>query len=726
MPAARPCHVPAGSCPVFDRRAFVGLGVALAASLAGAGTSAAFPPAPARASEQAPSGSSDSPAASPSDDGPTPAPSPADDFYEAVNHDLLASWEIPAGESEVSTLTQMRDEVRTVLDGMVRDAARSAAPGGASADAGTTPGTTGSDPDPDLRAIGALYATGMDVAARNAGGFGTLVEPLLQALGQAQTPGALLTQLVDAFTQVGLGSLLALGVSRDPTDATRLCLFLGAPDLGPGKEVWLSEDPSVQLTADAYQALAERLWEIRGVSPSEAARIAADVTGLMRDLAPSFLSTEELYDPSKTSNLRTVEELSELLGGALDAERFCAALGLGPADQICMSDVGALEAIAGHLTPEGLPLLREYAQTCLLVDAADYASEAAAQAKADYLVVRDGLTAAPTAERALLDLIEENDYLGFYCARPFCAAHFPERAKQDVAEMAAEISAVFGRRIDGLDWMADATKQRAKRKLETLDVRAGYPDVWPQDLFDAAAAPLFPEEGGLFVDNVARILGAYLRLCLDALSGAAPELPWYMVPQAINAFYDPAENAITVLAGMLQSPVYDVEAPREQNLGGIGFVIAHEISHAFDSDGAQYDELGNVADWWEPTDYEHFQHLGEQVAAYYDGYELSGRHVNGQQTLGENIADLGAAACVTQIGREEQLDLGALYEAYARLWASKMTEAALADKIATDVHAPAKIRVNAVLSATDEFYGTFAIRASDAMYQPPESRPKIW
>ena len=691
----------------MSRRTFAGLGAALAAgALAASPLAGAFAPL-ADASEDPTA--SETPAAGPADATGSPAPSPVDDFYEAVNHDTLASWEIPAGEGRISVITNLRDNVRAVVDDLVRDAA-------------AHPDTD----DPDLHAIGALYATGMDAETRAAGGFGAIAESCLRAIDQASTPTELVTQLLDAALQTRAASLLNIGVGRHPLDASKRCLSLWIPDVGPGREILLSQDATLQKVGEAYESLVARLWELLGIESGEAKRIAADVVELLREVAPSVLSAAEQYDPSMATNLLTVSELSELLGGALDVEHFCKTTGLAATDELDVANPEALRAFAAHLNADGLPLLKRYVQTALLVDLAPYADPQAAAAKMDYQVLKDGLSEAPESERNLLNLIEEA-LASFQCSRPFCAASFPETAKRDVKDMAAEITGVFARRIETLGWMSEATKERAYRKLDKLAVRSGYPDAWPQDAYaDDMLELQFPEEGGLFIDNAVRLLAAELRGELALLTDESRELPWSLSPITVNAFYDPSTNSITILAGILQAPLYDVKAPREQNLGSIGAIIAHEISHAFDNNGAQYDEQGNVSNWWEEADYAHFQKLGEKAAAYYDGFSVDGRQVDGALTLSENIADLGGVACVTQIGVEEGLDLGALFESWARVWATKCTDEWLTNQVATDVHSPAKTRVNAVLGAIDEFYETYGVTEGDGMWRAPEERPRIW
>ena len=199
-----------------------------------------------------------------------------------------------------------------------------------------------------------------------------------------------------------------------------------------------------------------------------------------------------------------------------------------------------------------------------------------------------------------------------------------------------------------------------------------------------------------------------------------------MTPQSVNAYYSPDSNSITFLAGILQDPFYSPKASDAENLGRIGMVVAHEITHAFDDNGSQYDENGNIRNWWTDEDREKFMELSGKVVDYYGAMEVQGIPVNGTQTLSENIADLGAVSCITEIAENEGYDLKEMYTAYAGLWAQKIRDEALAANMAVNTHAQPKIRVNAVLSATDGFYEAFGIKEGDGMYVAPEERPKIW
>lgn len=677
---ARPLPVPARpEAPQLTRREAIALASVLAASLA-AGSALTHP---ALADEEG-------------------VARPQDDFYDAVNHDLIASWELPADKGRITTLTQMSDTLKEKLNDIVRDAA-------------VNPGD-----DPDRIAVGACYATGMDVESRQQGGFGPTVESYLARIEEAPTVADLF-QVIMQISQLGFGSFLVFDVDPDPYDSATRILHDTGPDAGPNKGVWddaASEGPSSQATIDASETFLARLWEIAGTPSAEAARIASDVTELRRTLAAALLTENQSYDPSLYANILTIEQFCELYQNAIAPEQFARELGIPEDSLMCVHELEAQRLAGSYFTDENLPLLKEYVATTLLSDVASCASPEAADAKAAYEAVRTGLTSLPDLETTVLD--ELDSIAGFQAARLYCTQYFPEDSKADVTEFTQRIVETFGKRVDGLDWMDDATKQGVHRKLDTLQLNVGYPDTWPQDAYgDLELA--FPDEGGLFVENVLQLTGASMRRRLATLVDETLELPWGMVPHEINAYYDTSNNSVNIVAGILQTPIYDPEASRARNLGAIGSVIAHEITHAFDADGSQYDEHGNVANWWSDACREHFQELADRVVAYYDGCGAPGA-----QTLSENIADLGGVACVAQIAQEEGLDLTEFFEGYATIWAAKTTDEFAAYLLAVDTHAPYKVRINAVLSALGAFYETYDVQEGDGMWVAPEDRPRIW
>ena len=292
--------------------------------------------------------------------------------------------------------------------------------------------------------------------------------------------------------------------------------------------------------------------------------------------------------------------------------------------------------------------------------------------------------------------------------------------------MVQDILAVYRDRIKTLDWMSETTKEKAIEKLDTIQINIGYPDDWDDTLKDVEI--LSAEQGGSFCDNLIAIQKGTNKLLAELQKTGVDENIWPMTTYTVNAGYLFTANSITFPAGILQEPFYDVDASYEENLGKVGYVIAHEITHAFDNNGAKYDENGNAVDWWTQEDYAAFQTLCEKVVKLYDGKESApGITCNGALTLSENIADLGSVACLTEIeSKRENPDYAALYTAMAEIWCSSYPRETRLYLAQADVHAPDKLRGSLVLQNFSEFYEAFDITEEDAMWLPPEERVVIW
>ena len=347
------------------------------------------------------------------------------------------------------------------------------------------------------------------------------------------------------------------------------------------------------------------------------------------------------------------------------------------------------------------------------------ASLAAAQ---EYQTAAGGIEKKKDFERTVSETVQEK--LGFQCGRVFCETYFNEDAKQDVASIIRQIIDVYDNRLAHMEWMTESTRQEARKKLKAITVKVGYPDQWPQDKYSLVLKS--PDEGGVYIDNIMEILKASQDYSFKTRHDPVDRNEWGMTPQTVNAYYNPGNNEIVFPAGILQAPFYDPEAEPVANLGGIGAVIGHEITHAFDTSGSQYDEKGNLRDWWTAQDKQHFRELAQKVIDYYDTMEVNGIQVNGTLSVTENIADLGGVSCITEIAKEKGYDLKELYHAYGVIWATKYRDEYLSYIMTNDTHSPGITRVNAVLSAIGDFYTAFGVREGDGMYRRPEDRPHIW
>lgn len=628
-----------------------------------------------------------------------------DDFYQAVNQDQLARMEIPASEPYTDNFFLLHDENTKRLRELIRDAA----------------GDSSSKPGSDSYNIGAAYLTGMDQNARNAGGYGR-AEEFLRSVDKASTVSELLDTTMSFSQAYGFYSLFDITLAADSMDSNVMVYHLIPTDTGLSKEEWFSDADAAKEQARYFLDYLTDLWVLNGLSQEEAAEVAGSVSSAMKDIAQASLSLAEQYDAGKTYHACQMSDLETLFGGVIPMDRLYEIYQGSPEEKLIISDTGLFEKMASYLTQENLPLLKNYVKTCFFSDFAGYSSMDAYRLSREYSAKRLGLEELKPFEEDLPNVVQE--LLGFECGRLYSEKYFSEESRKDLEAMVADVISVYEKRIPTLSWMTESTKKEALEKLASIDAYIGYPDIWPQDQYELSLKR--PEEGGLFIDNVLEIHSIRQEHIFTSKDKPADKTEWLEPPQTVNAYYYPLNNGITLMAGILQEPFYSPDASPEENLGRIGFVIAHEITHAFDTNGAQYDADGNLRNWWEEEDRKHFQALSQKVIDYYDGIEINGIPVSGEQTLVENIADLGALSCITEIAKEKGYDLRKVYIAYGELWISKIREEYAAYLINTDTHAPHKLRVNRALSAIDEFYQVFDIKEGDGMYVKPEDRPKIW
>jgi len=323
-----------------------------------------------------------------------------------------------------------------------------------------------------------------------------------------------------------------------------------------------------------------------------------------------------------------------------------------------------------------------------------------------------------------------NDGLGFAVGRLYAARYFPPAEKKRAQAMVANLIAAFRERIDRLEWMAPATKKEAKAKLAVLKVSVGYPDKWP----DYSGLQIV--KGDAF-GNFERAHLFQYRHALAMLSQPVDRGEWVMTPQLVNAVNLPAMNALNFPAAILQPPYFDPKRPTVMDYGAIGAIIGHEVSHSFDNQGALFDSKGRLHNWWTPEDFKHFEASSKQLVAQYDAYKpFPDLAVKGQQTLGENIADVAGLAAAYDAyrrslsGKQAPAAQGLtgdqqFFVSFAQCWRRKAHEPALRNQILTDGHAPAQYRASTVRNI-DAWYRAFDVKPGQELYLAPTARVRVW
>ena len=627
-----------------------------------------------------------------------------DDYYDYVNSNLLDKIDLADTDAQWTWFGELSAVANEEMEDIIKEVASS----NESYEKGSSE-----------QKIRDMYDCVSDMDNRNEVGLGPL-QPHLDLIRNAAT----IDEYVDALAQLsgefGFSSVVGgYYIDQDLADSSKYAVYLMYADTLIGKEYVESE--SSQDYVNMYFDYVSNMFQEFGMTKDEAEQTSDDIEALLRDICASTLSSEQYYDPSITYNVFTKDQLQQLYTN-IDVDKMLKTLKIDSVDTYIVSDVEQAKKINSLLTEDNLELLKNFSSFVMLNDVAEYSTQNYAALKNQIDNQLHGVTGTKSDEDIWMDLTQ--DMLPWDFGKIYVEEHFSEQSKQDVEAMISRIIDEYETIINRQEWMSDATKQKAIRKLETMAVKIGYPDEWPESMEMMQVTPV--SEGGSLLSNMLVNMQVTIKDSLQKLDGEVDRSLWGMTPQTINAYYDPSNNEIVFPAAILQPPFYNPEADDAVNIGAIGFVIAHEISHAFDANGSKYDEYGNYNEWWTEEETQKYNELSQSIIDYYNNYEVMGVHVNGSLTLSENIADLGAMTCVTSIIGDNKKSLDQAFGQLAYIWASVETAGYQLYLLNNDTHSPNKLRVNAVLSSCDAFYDVYDIAETDGMYVAPQNRVGIW
>lgn len=627
-----------------------------------------------------------------------------DDYYEFVNKNLLSKIELAATDAHWDWFGELNAVVSNEMENITEELAND----GKTYEKGSSE-----------QKIKDMYECVTNMDNRNETGLGPL-KPHMDSIRNASSIEEYVDALAHLSGEFGFSSIVGgYSIMQDKADSSEYAVYMMYADTLIGKEY--IEGENTQEYVDLYLDYIKDMFMEFGMTANEAAVSTDSVEGLLRDICASTLTTEQLYDPSLTYNVYTQQDLQKLYTN-VDVPKMLKTLRVNGQDKYIVMDVEQAKKINSLLVEENLQALKDYSTFVLLNDTAKYANANYAKLSDDMQNALYGITESWGDEKTWKRLTQE--LLPWEFGMIYVKEHFSAKDKEEVEKMIEQILEEYETIINRQEWMSEATKKKAVRKLETMQVKIGYPDEWPAARDMMQVTPI--SEGGSLLSNLLVSMQVSIEDSLSKLGTKVDRAEWDVTPQTINAMYDPLNNEIVFPAAILQAPFYDRNNSYGANMGGIGFVIAHEVSHAFDSTGALYDEYGNYNVWWTDKEMDEYKKMSQSIVDYYNNYEMMGVKVNGDLTLMENIADLGAMTCITSIIGD---DAKALDEAFGQMtynWASEDTASFMMYLLNTDTHSPNKIRVNAVLSSCDAFYRIYDIREGDGMYVAPENRVGIW
>jgi predicted metalloendopeptidase len=631
---------------------------------------------------------------------------PGDDFFAYANGGWYESFTIPADKSKFGPF-DMLDELSKQRVRRIIEHAAAAHP---------APGT------PEQQ-IGDYYAAYMDQAAIEANGL-TPAQDDLQRIATARTRA----DIARLFGEPGFASLFDVQLPPDFKNPDRYCVFISEATLGlPDRDYYLKDDPTLQELRSKYVAYIAQMLTLGGVP--EASAKARDIMAFETEAAKVQWPLEKRRDVDAIYNPRSKRQLLAYAPG-FPWQAFLNPQQLGARQQVVLGELTAIRDLSALYGRTSVATLRDFLTFHYLSTHAPYLPKRFDEARfAFYGQTMRGQPAQRERWKRGVDAVD--DALGESVGRLYVAQYFPPESKAKMQQLVADLEAALSERLDALDWMTPQTKVRAHEKLAAFTPKIGYPDKWK----DYSA--LVVRRDDLF-GNVRRAADWQWNYQVQRLDQPVDRGEWEMTPQEINAYYNPSNNEIVFPAAILQPPFFDPNADPAVNFGAIGAVIGHEMGHGFDDQGRKFGPDGALRDWWTPADAEVFNARTARLIQQFSAFEaLPGLKVNGANTVGENIGDLGGlnvayeAYHLSLKGKPAPVIDGLtgdqrFFLAYAQVWRQKYRDGALRELVMSDEHSPSQFRVNGPLPNIDAWYAAFDVQPGDKLYIAPADRVRIW
>ena len=637
---------------------------------------------------------------------------PQDDIYEHVNGSWLKNTPIPSDKSNYGSFSKLADLSESRLKAIVEELSGQEHKKGS-----------------DEQKVGDFYKAFMNVEKANELGVAPIESELakIDALESKED----LVRHFGALDQMSVSTPLGAYVSQDAKVSTQYIVHLVQSGTTlPDRDYYLVRHEEKNISARAAMlAYIEKLVGLTGTSIDGEAVYAFESR-----LADASWSNVKLRNAARRYNKYKTEELAELTPG-IDWATLFESSGIAPGDEVIVNTPSYFEKLDEILQQTSLDTLKDYAKFKLIDRFAPLLSDKFVEAH--FNLYRKELAGVdeqrPRWKRAISAISGGRGFgaLGEVVGKIYVQRHFKPEAKEKMDRLVKNLLKAFGTSIDGLAWMSDETKAKAKVKLSKIRTKIGYTNKWR----DYSALEVEADD---LIGNVIRSSKVEHDRQVKKLGQPIDREEWGMTPQTVNAYYSPTKNEIVFPAAILQSPFFSADTAAPLNYGGIGAVIGHEISHAFDDQGSQYDGDGNLNNWWTEEDLAAFKKLTSQLVAQYDTYEpLPGEFVQGKFTLGENIADLSGLeishrAMSLELEGKEPIEIAGwnqdqlFFVGWSRVWARKYRDAEMMKRLLTDPHSPSEYRANGPVTNIDAFYKAFDLKPSDGLFKPEAERIKIW
>lgn len=643
---------------------------------------------------------------------------PGDDFEEYANGAWRSKTEIPADRASTGTFLKVFEVAEKRNADLIRNA------GKANPAAGT-----------DARRIADYYAAYMDEAAIETAGLSAIdgelkaIDAIADRKALSRALGAQVRADVDPLnaTNYDTEHLFGVFVSQPLDKAGPQVAYLMQGGLGmPNRDYYLAQDAEMAGNRDKYVAYVEQILSLSGTPDAKAK--AKAIFDLETKIANAHANVIDTGDVHKANNPWATADYAKKAPG-IDWPEFFGAAKLGDQQTVFAWQPQAIAKISALVASEPLDTWKDYLRFHTINQGAGLLPKAYADAA--FAFYGTALQGTPKqTDRWKRGVGSTNNALGDAVGQIYIKEYFPASSKQQVESMVAGIVDAFDERLEKLDWMTAPTKAKAREKVKAMQVSVGYGDTWR----DYSSLEVKPDDA---LGNSLRASRFEYDWQLAKLGKPLDRGEWWMTPQTVNAVNLPLQNALNFPAAILEPPFFDPKADAAANYGAIGAVIGHEISHSFDNLGAEFDADGTLRNWWAKEDMARFKAEADRLVKQYDAYEpLKGVHLNGQQVLGENIADVAGLTAAhmayrKSLGGKEAPVIDGLtgdqrfFIAYAQAWRAKVRDAALRSAIIGGSHSPARYRAQTVRNLTP-WYDAFSVKAGEKLYLDPKDRVLVW
>jgi putative endopeptidase len=639
---------------------------------------------------------------------------PGDDFFQYANGNWFKQNPIPASETYNGIFQIIQDTVNAQVRNICESAASMENP----------------EPGSAKQKIGDFFNTGMDSVRLNTAG----IEPVKKYLDRIDAVRDLEGLAAEAaFVHLTSASpFLGIYVGQDDKNSAKnaVNIYQGGLSL-PDRDYYFATDARARKVREAFVGYLDSMFVMMGYDAAKASAAAQAVMKLETDLAKASRKREDTRDPLKNYNKMNYARLTALAPN-FDWDTFTSGLGFGKIDSVIVGQPEFLAALNGYLQSYPLPVWKDYLKLHFLDGVSNCLDDHTYMVSFNFYskTLRGIEEPRPRWKRVVG---ATNSVLGDLIGQVYVSDYLPRGTKEKLLEIGNSIKAVYAERIKQLDWMSEPTKEKALHKLDGMIMKVGYPDRW-KDLGSLTV------DRSSYVQNSMNASEWYTRYNVSKYGKPVDREEWHMQPQTYNAYYNPSNNEIVVPGCNIMVPGYERKMADDAILYAIigGSTFGHEMTHGFDDQGSKYDEKGNLHNWWTPEDSIRFYSKTKMIVDQFNGYvAVDSLHINGEMTQGENIADLGGimmgyqAFLQTDQYRDNEKIAGLspderFFLGYAMAWMLNMRPEAVANQVRSDVHSPARFRVNGPLADMTAFYETFSVKEGDAMWRPDSLRVKIW